>query len=336
MERLGLGPDECLARNPKLVYGRMTGWGQDGPLAHAAGHDINYIAIAGVLNNFVRGDERPVPPNNLVGDFGGGGLLLAFGVVCALFEAARSGQGQVVDAAMVDGAAVLSTMLHAFMAMGIWQDDPGHNLLDTGAHFYDVYETADGKYLAVGAIEHQFYEELIERTGLKDEELPYQMDRSQWPAMKERFEALFKTKTRDEWQELLEGTDACAVPVLSMTEAPSHPHNQVRQTFVERDGVVQPAPAPRFSRTAADIAGPAPAPAPTTRRSRRAARWPKRPRTATAWSWSSPPRASTARWTRVSSIRARRWPSAGCRRHSVPPRSSVPNVWSSSATSTPG
>ena len=260
MERLGLGPDECLARNPKLVYGRMTGWGQEGPLAQAAGHDINYIAIAGVLNNFKRGSERPVPPLNLVGDFGGGGLLLAFGLVCALLEASRSGQGQVVDAAMVDGAAVLSTMIHAFIAMGIWQDDPGTNILDTGAHFYDVYETADGKYIAVGAIEPQFYAELLERTGLKDEDLPFQMDRSQWPALKDRFAALFKTRTRDEWQELLEGTDACAVPVLSLTEAPGHPHNVARKTFVERDGVVQPAPAPRFSRTSAEIAGPAAAP----------------------------------------------------------------------------
>src|SRR3954463_12938093 len=260
MERLGLGPEVVQARNPRLVYGRMTGWGQEGPLAHAAGHDINYIAIAGVLNNFKRVGERPVPPNNLVGDFGGGGLLLAFGLVCALLEASRSGRGQVVDAAMVDGAAVLSTMLHAFVAMGIWQDNPGHNMLDTGAHFYEVYETADDKFMAVGAIEHQFYAELLERTGLKDEELPFQMDREQWPSLKDRFAALFKTKTRDEWQSILEGTDACAAAVLSMTEAPSHPHNVARQTFVERDGVVQPAPAPRFSRTTADIAGPPPAP----------------------------------------------------------------------------
>jgi alpha-methylacyl-CoA racemase len=238
----------------------MTGWGQEGPLAHAAGHDINYIAIAGVLNNFKRDGERPVPPNNLVGDFGGGGLLLAFGIVCALLEAGRSGQGQVVDAAMVDGAAVLSTMLHAFVAMGLWQDNPGHNLLDTGAHFYEVYETADGKFMAIGAIEQQFYAELIERTGLKDEELPFQMDRTQWPSVKERFAALFKTKTRDEWQALLEGTDACAVPVLSMTEAPSHPHNEARHTFVVRDGVTQPAPAPRFSRTTAEIGDRPPAP----------------------------------------------------------------------------
>jgi len=258
MERLGLGPDECLARNPKLVYGRMTGWGQDGPLSHAAGHDINYIAIAGVLNNFKREGERPVPPNNLVGDFGGGGLLLAFGIVCALLETSRSGQGQVVDAAMVDGAAVLSTMIHAFVAMGIWQDNPGHNMLDTGAPFYEVYETADGKFMAIGAIEQQFYAELLERSGLKDEDLPFQLARDEWPSMKERFAAFFKTKTRDEWQKLLEGTDACAVPVLSMTEAPSHPHNVARETFVVRDGITQPAPAPRFSRTHGEIArGPA-------------------------------------------------------------------------------
>jgi alpha-methylacyl-CoA racemase len=238
----------------------MTGWGQDGPLAHAAGHDINYIAIAGVLNNFKREGERPVPPNNLVGDFGGGGLLLAFGLVCGLLEASRSGRGQVVDAAMVDGAAVLSTMIHAFVAMGIWQDNPGHNMLDTGAPFYEVYETADGKFMAIGAIEQQFYAELLERSGLKDEELPFQMDRDQWPSMKERFTAFFKSKTRDEWQSILEGTDACAVPVLSMTEAPSHPHNVARQTFVVRDGVTQPAPAPRFSRTTAEIAAAPPAP----------------------------------------------------------------------------
>jgi alpha-methylacyl-CoA racemase len=238
----------------------MTGWGQDGPLAQAAGHDINYIAIAGVLNNFVRTGQAPTPPLNLVGDFGGGGLLLAFGMVCGLFEAARSGQGQVVDAAMVDGSAILTTMIYAFLAMGIWQDAPGTNLLDTGAHFYDVYETADAKYLAVGAIEHQFYAELLQLTGLEGDDLPMQMDRSQWPAMKERFAALFKSKTRDEWQELLEGTDACAVPVLSLSEAHAHPHNQARQTFVERDGVLQPAPAPRFSRTAADLAGPPPSP----------------------------------------------------------------------------
>ncbi|TML63842.1 MAG: CoA transferase [Actinobacteria bacterium] len=260
MERLGLGPDECLARNPRLVYGRMTGWGQDGPLAHAAGHDIDYIAIAGALNNFTRKGDRPVPPLNMVGDFGGGGMLLAFGVVCGLLEAGRSGKGQVVDAAMVDGAAVLMTMIYAFMAMGIWQDDPGTNILDTGAPFYEVYECADGKFLAVGAIETQFYAELLKRTGLENEELPFQLDRPQWPAMKERFAELFRTKTRDEWAAILEGTDACAAPVLSLSEAHTHPHNRARGTFVEKDGILQPAPAPRFSRTPPEISRPAPAP----------------------------------------------------------------------------
>jgi len=260
MERLGLGPDECLARNPRLVYGRMTGWGQDGPLAHAAGHDIDYIAIAGALNNFTRKGDRPVPPLNMVGDFGGGGMLLAFGVVCGLLEAGRSGKGQVVDAAMVDGAAVLMTMIYAFMAMGIWQDDPGTNILDTGAPFYEVYECADGKFLAVGAIETQFYAELLKRTGLENEELPFQLDRPQWPAMKERFAALFKTKTRDEWAAILEGTDACSAPVLSLSEAHTHPHNRARGTFVEKDGILQPAPAPRFSRTPPEISRPASAP----------------------------------------------------------------------------
>jgi alpha-methylacyl-CoA racemase len=260
MERLGLGPDDCLARNPRLVYGRMTGWGQDGPLAQAAGHDINYIALAGALNNFARKGERPVAPLNMVGDFGGGGMLLAFGVACALLEAGRSGRGQVVDAAMVDGTAVLTTMIHAFIAMGIWTDDPGTNILDTGAHFYDVYETADAKFVAVGPIEGKFYVELLRLVGWGREELPWQMDRSQWPALKERFADLFRSKTRDEWSALLEGTDACFAPVLSLSEAPAHPHNEARATFVTRDGIVQPAPAPRFSRTVAEIQGSPPAP----------------------------------------------------------------------------
>jgi alpha-methylacyl-CoA racemase len=260
MERLGLGPDECLARNPRLVYGRMTGWGQDGPLASAAGHDINYIAIAGALNNFARAGERPVPPLNMVADFGGGGMLLAFGVVCALLETQRSGQGQVVDAAMVDGSAVLMTMIYAFMAMGLWQDAPGTNILDTGAHFYDVYDTADGKYFAVGPIEAKFYAELLQRLGLEGEDLPWQMDRPHWPEMKERLAAVFRTKTRDDWSALLEGTDACATPVLSLSEAHAHPHNAARQTFVTRDGILQPAPAPRFSRTSPSIQRRPPAP----------------------------------------------------------------------------
>ena len=256
MERLGLGPDVCLARNPRLVFGRMTGWGQEGPMAHAAGHDINYIALAGVLHHIGRDGEKPLPPLNLVGDFGGGGMLLAFGVACALAERARSGKGQVVDAAMVDGAAVLMTMMHTFRHAGMFSDDRGTNLLDTGAHFYETYETKDGKHVALGSIEPQFYAELIKRSGLEGQELPRQMDRTQWPAMKERFTALFKTKTRDEWCELMEGTDVCFAPVLTMGEAYEHPHNVHRSTFVEVAGKLQPAPAPRFSRTPPKIQRP--------------------------------------------------------------------------------
>ena len=257
MERLGLGPDVCLARNPRLVYGRMTGFGQDGPYAGMAGHDINYIALGGVLAHIGRRGEAPVPPINLVGDFGGGGMLLAFGVVCALVEASRSGQGQVVDAAMVDGSAILMSMMHGLRAMGFWTDERGTNIIDTGAHFYDVYETADGGYVSIGSIEPQFYAELLRLTGLDGEpDLPAQMDRSAWPAMKERVAAVFKTKTRDEWCRIMEGSDVCFAPVLSMTEAPGHPHNQARGTFVEVDGIVQPAPAPRFSRTPPEISGP--------------------------------------------------------------------------------
>jgi alpha-methylacyl-CoA racemase len=256
-ERLGFGPDVCLARNPKLVFGRMTGWGQTGPYAQAAGHDINYIALAGALEPLGRAGEKPMPPLNLVGDFGGGGMLLAFGLVCALLEAKSSGQGQVVDAAMVDGAAVLMTMFHAFSAMGIWEPERGTNLLDTGAHFYEVYETSDGKYVSIGSIEPQFYAELMRLTGLDaDDTMPRQQDRTQWPALKERFTELFKTKTRDEWCEIMEHSDVCFAPVLSLAEAPRHPHNVERGTFVERNGVVQPAPAPRFSRTVAEIQRP--------------------------------------------------------------------------------
>jgi len=254
MERLGLGPDVCLARNPKLVYGRMTGWGQDGPYAHTAGHDINYIALAGALEPIGRRGEAPVPPLNLVGDFGGGGMLLALGISAALVEAGRSGEGQVVDAAMVDGSAVLTTMFHAFRAMGIWEDARGSNLLDTGAHFYDVYETADGRYVSIGSIEPQFYAELLEHTGLAGEEdLPWQHDKVKWPALKERMAEIFRGKTRDEWCEIMEGTDVCFAPVLSLAEAPQHPHNVHRETFTESHGVVQPSPAPRFSRTPGEI-----------------------------------------------------------------------------------
>jgi alpha-methylacyl-CoA racemase len=254
MERLGLGPDVCLARNPSLVYGRMTGWGQEGPMAHAAGHDINYIALAGSLAPLGRKGEKPTAPLNLVGDFGGGGMLLAFGVACALVERGTSGKGQVVDAAMVDGAAILMTMIHGMRQTPFWnEEERGTNLLDTGAHFYDTFETADGKYVSIGSIEPQFYAELLEKTGLAGEELPRQMDREQWPAMKERLEKIFKTKTRDQWCEIMEGSDVCFAPVLEMSEAPDHPHVRARDTFVELGGKVQPAPAPRFSRTAPEI-----------------------------------------------------------------------------------
>jgi alpha-methylacyl-CoA racemase len=260
MERLGLGPDVCLARNPRLVYGRMTGFGQEGPLAHAAGHDINYIALAGALEPIGRAGEPPVPPLNLVGDFGGGGLMLAFGMVCALVERQRSGKGQVVDAAMVDGAAVLMTMFHGFRQAGMWEERRASNLLDTGAHFYDAYECADGKYVSIGSIEPQFYRELLERTGLAGEALPHQMDRSRWPELKERLAKLFRTRTREEWCRIMEGSDVCFAPVLSMSEAPEHPHNRARATFIELAGVVQPAPAPRFSRSRPAIQGPPPQP----------------------------------------------------------------------------
>lgn len=258
MERLGLGPDVCLARNPRLVYGRMTGWGQQGPLAHASGHDINYISLGGALHAIGRAGERPLPPLNLVGDYGGGGMLLAFGVLAALVERSQSGKGQVVDAAMVDGAAVLMALFHGMRAAGFWRDERGTNLLDTGAHFYDVYETADGKYVALGSIEPQFYAELLRLTGLEDESLPAQTDRTRWPEMKERLAKVIKAKTRDEWTEIMEGSEVCFAPVLSMAEAPEHRHNKARGTFIELEGVVQPAPAPRFSRTQPEVAGPPP------------------------------------------------------------------------------
>ena len=256
MERLGLGPDVCLARNSSLVYGRMTGWGQEGPIAHAAGHDINYIALAGTLHGIGREGEKPLPPLNLVGDFGGGGMLMAFGIVCALVERAKSGKGQVVDTAMVDGAAILATMMHGFKAIGMWKEERGTNLLDTGAHFYDTFETKDGEHVAIGSIEPQFYAQLLKLTGLDAEDLPRQMDRTQWTAAKEKVTAVFKTKTRAEWNEIMEGTDVCYSPVLSMSEAYEHPHNVARKTFVEIAGVPQPAPAPRFSRTEPEISRP--------------------------------------------------------------------------------
>ncbi len=258
MERLGIGPAECHARNPKLVYGRMTGWGQDGPYAQAAGHDINYIALAGSLAHFGRGGQIPVPPLNLVGDFGGGGMFLAFGVVCALLEAQRSGQGQVVDTAMVDGAATLMSMFWAMRTIGMFDENaPGTNLLDTGAHFYDVFECADGKHVSLGSIEPQFYAELMRLTGLAgDAEFAQQMDKTQWPYLKDRLRSVMLTKTRDEWCALMEHTDVCFAPVLTMSEAALHPHNVARGTFVEVAGATQPAPAPRFSRTVAEIDSP--------------------------------------------------------------------------------
>jgi alpha-methylacyl-CoA racemase len=258
MERLGAGPEACLARNPQVIFGRMTGWGQEGPLAQVAGHDINYIALAGALEPIGRRGEKPLPPLNLVGDFGGGGMLLAYGIACALIERARSGKGQVVDAAMVDGAATLMTFFHAAQQAGWWKPERGTNLLDGGAHFYDTYETSDGKYISIGALESKFYAELIEKLGLASEDLPDQMDRSRWEEQKERFGELIKTRTRDAWCEILEGTDACFAPVLSLDEASEHPHLRERGTFVEVAGALQPGPAPRFSRTPGQISGPPP------------------------------------------------------------------------------
>jgi alpha-methylacyl-CoA racemase len=234
----------------------MTGWGQTGPLSHAAGHDINYIALAGTLHGIGRAGEKPLAPLNLVGDFGGGGMLLAFGIVAALFERSRSGRGQVVDAAMVDGAALLMTMMHGFRHMGVWTDERGSNLLDSGSHFYETYETADGEYVSIGSIEPQFYKELLRLSGLEREELPRQMDRRSWGSLAERFAEIFKSKTRDEWCEIMEGSDVCFAPVLSMGEAYEHPHNVARRTFVEVAGKQQPGPAPRFSRTPAKISRP--------------------------------------------------------------------------------
>ncbi|MEX2254184.1 MAG: CaiB/BaiF CoA-transferase family protein [Acidimicrobiia bacterium] len=253
-ERLGVGPDGCLARNPKLVYGRMTGWGQDGPMANAAGHDINYIALAGALAHFGREGQKPTPPINLVGDFGGGGMFLAFGIVCGILEARGSGKGQVVDAAMVDGSAVLMSMIWGLRHLGAFDENArGTNVLDTGAPYYDSYVCSDGKEIALGSLEPQFYAELLRLTGLADEELPEPMDKSGWPGLRERFTTVFKSKTRAEWCELMEGSDVCFAPVLTMTEAAEHPHIKARGTIIEHDGVLQPAPAPRFSRTKAEV-----------------------------------------------------------------------------------
>jgi alpha-methylacyl-CoA racemase len=252
-ERLGLGPEDCLGHNRRLVYGRVTGWGQEGPLAQAAGHDINYIALAGALHAFGRHDGPPTPPLNLLGDYAGGALYLAFGLVCGMLEARQSGQGQVIDAAMVDGVASLMTAFHGLYAAGIATHRRGTNPLDTGAHFYNAYECSDGGWIAIAPIEGKFYAELLRRLEIDPAALPAQMERAAWPAMQERFAALFRTRTRAEWCALLEGTDACFAPVLTTDEAPLHPHNKARGTYVEIGGIVQPAPAPRFSRTRPDL-----------------------------------------------------------------------------------
>jgi alpha-methylacyl-CoA racemase len=248
-ERLGLGPDVCLRRNPRLIYGRVTGWGRDGPLAPRAGHDINYISLTGALHAIGRAGERPVPPLNLVGDFGGGSMLLVAGVLAALYERSRSGAGQVVDAAMVDGTGLLSQMIWSMRGQDRWSDERGTNVLDGGAPFYDTYVCADDRYVAVGAIEPQFYTQLLTGLGLRSEDLPAQRDRSGWPELRETFAATFATRTRDEWAGVFAGTDACVSPVLTFAEAASHPHAARREAFVEIDEVVQPAPAPRFSRS---------------------------------------------------------------------------------------
>ena len=255
MERLGLGPQALWEVNPRLVFGRMTGFGQDGPMARRAGHDINYIALSGALHAIGQKDGPPIPPLNLVGDFGGGGMLLAFGVVCGILEARTSGKGQVVDAAMVDGASLLMAGIYGFLGSGMWKDERGENILDTGAPWYGVYETKDGKWVSIGSIEKRFYADLLERLGIAGEDLPKQYDRARWPELAKRYAEVFKTRTRDEWCTVFADSDACFAPVLAMKEVGTHPHNVARATFVERDGVVQPAPGPRFSRTPPEIAG---------------------------------------------------------------------------------
>lgn len=253
-ERLGLGPDVCLERNERLIYGRMTGWGQTGSMAHVAGHDINYISLSGALHAIGSEGGRPVPPLNLVGDFGGGGMLLAFGVLAALHERNQSGKGQVIDAAMTEGSALLMNAIFGLMNNGSWSENRGTNFLDGGAHFYNTYETADGKYISIGSIEPQFYEILLEKSGLGEAAgLPHQMSRDDWPALQEQLTEIFKTKTRDEWDEIMMGTDICYSPILTFAEARAHPHNVERQSFVERDGVHQAAPAPRFSRSKTEL-----------------------------------------------------------------------------------
>ena len=253
MERLGIGPDVCLAKNPKLIYGRMTGWGQTGPLAQAAGHDINYISLSGALYAMGRKEENPVPPLNLVGDYGGGTMFLVMGILAALVEVKTSGKGQVIDAAMTEGSANLMAMFNSLHAMGIWSPKRGTNLLDSAAHFYDTYETKDGKYVSIGSIEPQFYALLMEKAELDKETFGFQMNQKEWPNMKEKMATIFKTKTRAEWCEIMEGTDVCFAPVLDFLEAQQHPHNIARKAYIEVDGMTQPAPAPKFSRTASEV-----------------------------------------------------------------------------------
>lgn len=260
MERLGLGPEVCFARRPALIYGRATGWGQTGPLARVPGHDINYVALSGLLEAMRRGDDKPMPPLNVLGDYAGGGLMLGFGIACALIETARSGIGQVIDAAMVDGIAAFGTLYHGLLAMGQWSEQPGSKVYDTGAPYYDVYRTADGKFIAVGAIEPQFFAALMRCTGFPDDALRLQNDKSNWPEMKRQLAEVFATKTRKEWCELMESSDACVAPVLSLSEAPQHPHHRARGTFITENGISQPAPTPRFSRTVAELQLPPPRP----------------------------------------------------------------------------
>lgn len=257
-ERLGVGPDDCLARNPRLVYARMTGWGQTGPLAGSAGHDINYIAVAGALDNFRRIGERPLAPLNVVGDMGGGGMLLAFGIAAALVHARRTGEGQVVDAAMVDGAALQLATTFGMKAQGRWTGEPGSNMADSGAPFYEVYECADGKFIAVGALEEPFYEEFLKLLGVAPESLPDHGDQVSWPEGKRRLAEVLRGRTRDEWAAVFEGSDACVSPVLSLDEAPEHPHAVARSAFIDIAGTIQPAPAPRFSKTPAATPKPPP------------------------------------------------------------------------------
>jgi len=253
MERLGIGPEELQKRNPKLVIGRMTGWGQYGPLAHAAGHDINYISLTGSLKAISREGQKPTPPLNLVGDYGGGGMFLVTGLLAALLEAQKSGKGQVIDVAMTDGSAVLMSIFNSLHNMHQWSLESASNMLDSGAHFYDVYETKDGKYISIGSIEPQFYALLIDKAGLDPDEFQAQNKKSKWPEFKQKLESVFKSKTRDEWCDIMEGTDVCFAPVLDFIEAQSHPHNVERETYIEVDGFKQPSPAPRFSRTVSEV-----------------------------------------------------------------------------------